>query len=144
MTLGLLYLNAIFSIVKFSLLPIIVSVCLTILGWLWLVIANTAWSGRQSLGDYEILGFHFHAQWWTISILMLTAIAINSTRSSILLTWYLRFQSRQDNARHWLMGVSYYLCLLLFPTVLVGLMPLQMLGILVFFKLIIKVFALSI
>ncbi len=144
MTLGLLYLNAIFSIVKFSLPPIIVSLYLTIIGWLWLTISDTAWSGRQSVGDYDILGFHFHEQWWTISIVMLTAIAINSTRVSILDTWYERFNSRLTSDPHWLMAVGYYSCLLLFYTALVGLMPLQMLGILVFFKLMAKIFGRSI
>jgi hypothetical protein len=144
MTLGLLYLNAIFSIVKFSLPPIIVSLCLTIGGWLWLTIADTAWSGRQSVGDYDILGFHFHEQWWTIAIVMLTAIAINSTRASILATWYVRLKSPLTSDGHWLMAVGYYSCLLLFYTVLVGLMPLQMLGILIFFKLMAKIFGRSI
>jgi ABC-type transport system involved in cytochrome c biogenesis permease component len=117
---GLLYFNAILSIVKFPIPPIVISIMLTAIGWFGLAKECGPFSSRYSLSE-----------WWTESIVIIGLLIVSFVLLTFLQSWYMASDSRHPQGRY-LITFWVHQSLLYLYLIFVGFNPLATLVAIVF------------
>lgn len=85
---GLLYLYALLSTIRFPLPPIVVSIALTITGWFALFTLNNSLVTRHLSGSYSNLGIYLAEEWWVIWKASVTFTVSCFVLLMLLRDWY--------------------------------------------------------
>lgn len=117
---GLLYFNAILSIVKFPIPPIVLSLILTAIGWFGLAKECGPFSSGYSL-----------TEWWTESIVIISLLIGDFVLFTFVHSWYLESKSRLPHNRN-LMTFWVHQSLLYLYLISLGSYPLGILVAMVF------------
>ncbi|WP_310485026.1 hypothetical protein [Chamaesiphon sp. VAR_48_metabat_403] len=85
---GLLYLYALLSTIRFPLPPIVMSIALTITGWFALVTIDNSLVTRHLSGSYSNLGIYLTEEWWVIWKASVTFLVSCFVLLMLLRNWY--------------------------------------------------------
>jgi hypothetical protein len=124
---GVIYFNTVLTTIQFSIPPIVLSPILSVIGWIGVTGVNECRLSRR-MSSYSSLGVYFSEEWWTISISIINFLVISFVLSKLIQICYPQSKDRHNFGQSWI----HFVCnstLLFSWLVLIGLMPLPMLGI---------------
>jgi hypothetical protein len=98
---GLLYVNAILSIVNFSLPPILLSAILPAIGWFGLTIVNSSLP-KQIESTSSPLDLDSSQVWFNLSIATISFSIGSFILLMFIQSWYFSSKSRSATDRHWM------------------------------------------
>jgi hypothetical protein len=98
---GLLYANAILSIVKFALPPILLSTILPAIGWLGLFVVNFSLPNKRIHEVNFNLDWYESQVWWHLSLATLSFSIVSWILLIFIQSWYFSSKSRDIRDRYW-------------------------------------------
>jgi ABC-type transport system involved in cytochrome c biogenesis permease component len=98
---GLLYANAILSIVNFSLQPILLSAILSAIGWLGLSIVNSSLPIKRMHDVYFNFEQYESQVWWHLSLTSISFAIVGWILLIFIQSWYFSSKSRNASDRYW-------------------------------------------
>ncbi len=110
---GLLYLYALLSTIRFPLPPIVMSIALTIAGWLALVTIDNSLVTRHLSGSYSNLGIYLAEEWWIIWKASVTFSVSCFVLLMLLRDWYP--QAKLDRSKRSILTFPLYLFSIFLP-----------------------------
>jgi hypothetical protein len=122
---GLLYLYALLSPMRFPLPPIVMSIALTIAGWLGLFTINFFYFARNRIDNYSDLGIYLAEDWWVVWKVTIVFAVSYIVLLMLLKNWYPT--SKLDRSKQSLAPILLYLFSLLLPILIAGSQPAGML-----------------
>jgi hypothetical protein len=121
---GLLYLYALLATIRFQLPPILLSLALTIAGWLSMFCIGSLLPSRQTSDRASELGIYLPEDWWVIWGVFVTFSVSYFILFMLLKDWYPKAKRDRQTKSYSIFPL--YLFSLLFPALLVGSQPLGM------------------
>jgi hypothetical protein len=110
---GLLYLYALLSTIRFPLPPIVASIALTITGWFALVTIDNFLATRHLSGSYSNLGIYLAEEWWVIWKASVTFVVSCFVLLMLLRDWYP--QAKLDRSKRSSLTFPLYLFSIFLP-----------------------------
>ncbi len=110
---GLLYIYALLSTIRFPLPPIVMSIALTITGWVALVTIDKSLVTRNLSGSYSNLGIYLAEEWWVIWKASVTFLVSCFVLLMLLRDWYP--QAKLDRSKRSSLTFPLYLFSIFLP-----------------------------